>query len=443
MQTASIISLGCARNLVDSEVITGSLKECGFRILPEGESADICIINTCSFIESARKESIDTILHVSELKKEGKVRHIVVAGCLPQLFKEGIGKALPEVDLFLGTSDFHRIKDFLEEITAGRRDEKISADPDFLYDENSPRFLLTPRHYAYIKISEGCSNFCSYCIISNLRGNFRSRSIESVEKEFRGLSSGGAVKEVSLIGQDTTLFGVDRYKKFKLPELMRRLDGIKSGVGWIRLLYTHPAHYSEELIDTIRSSRKICRYLDIPIQHISDKVLARMNRHSSKKGIIDLLDNLRRSIPGVAIRTSVITGFPGETEKDFKELLDFLKYAKFEKLGAFTYSKEENTKAAAMNGQVSEKIKSERMDRLMKLQASISEDINRTYIGKTMKVLIDERGGEDGLFIGRTEYDAPEVDGSVYVRGNGIRVGNFYNVKITGSGEYDLTGELA
>jgi len=442
MKTACIISLGCARNLVDSEVLTGSLKECGFKILPEGEDADLYVINTCSFIENARKESVDTILEVSGMKKEGKTRHIVVTGCLPQLYKDGIGKALPEVDLFLGTSDFHRIKDFLNDINAGNQEKEISCDPNFLYDENSPRFLLTPRHYAYIKISEGCSNFCSYCIISDLRGTFRSRTIESIEKEYKELSSGTLLKEINLIGQDTTLYGIDRYGKLKLPELLKRLDKIESSVRWIRLLYTHPAHYSDELIKAIKSSRKICGYLDIPIQHISDKILKAMNRHTSKKDVISLVGKLRKNIPGVALRTSIIVGFPGETEKDFSELLDFLREARFERLGAFTYSREEGTKAASLKGHVNEKVKKERLDRLMKLQRSISEETNAGYIGKVIKVLVDEKGGEEGLYIGRSEHDAPEVDGSVYIKGRGIKVGGFCDVKITSSSDYDLAGEL-
>jgi ribosomal protein S12 methylthiotransferase len=351
-------------------------------------------------------------------------------------------KDLPEADALVGTGDFSRIGEIIKSIVKGKQYSNISKVPDFLYDENSPRFTLTPCHYAYVKISEGCDNLCSYCIISRLRGRFRSRAVDSVIKEIEAVSSRGDTKEIDLIGQDTTLFGVDIYGKSVFPELLKKIAGSKNSIEWIRILYTHPAHYSDEFIFTIRDTPKICRYLDIPIQHINDAILKKMNRHITRKEIIELIGKIRKNIPGIALRTSIIVGFPGETEKAFKEMLDFLKEARFEKLGAFIYSREEGSRAYKFQGQIPENIKQQRFDEVMKTQQAISSDINRSFLGKTMKVLIDEKL-EGNRYFGRTEFDAPEVDGGVYINGSGIRAGEFYNVKINDTLEYDLVGELA
>lgn len=449
MAKIGIISLGCPRNLVDSEVILGSLKKEGYEIADEvGDGVDIFIINTCSFVESARKESIDTILEAAQLKKEGRIKYLIVAGCLPQAHSNKLTKSLPEVDFFVGTSDLCKIKDIARTLLklpahAGKDRLVVSNGLDYLYDDNSPRFSLTPRHYAYVKISEGCDNLCSYCIISKLRGRFRSRAIDSVLREIEDISSSGFLKEINLIGQDTTLFGLDRYGKYSITKLLKKITSLENSLKWIRILYTHPAHYSDEFINIVRDEKKICKYLDLPIQHISDNILKRMNRKTTKSGIIELIEKIRSSIPGITLRTSVIVGFPGETEKDFKELLEFLRKTRFERLGAFIYSREEGSKAYKFKDQIPEKIKEERFDEVMKLQQEISTDLNRSYTGKTVDVLIDERiEGEKDRFFGRTEGDAPEVDGGVYVSGKDIKIGEFYKVKITDTLEYDLVGEL-
>ena len=420
----------------------GSLKKSGFGVADIKDDPDICIVNTCAFVKSAREESVDTILEMARLKKNGRIKKLIVCGCLPQLYKEKLASELREADLVLGTSDFPKIANFIRSLDGRHERAAVSRRLNYLYDEDSPRFLLTPAHYAYVKVSEGCSNLCSYCIISKLRGAFRSRSMESVVEETKRLSSSGILKEVNLIGQDTTAFGMDIYGKPSLDTLLRKLCRLKNNVRWFRILYTHPAHYTDGLIRTIREEKKICKYLDIPIQHISDKVLRRMNRRVTKSGIIKLIERLRKNIPGIVLRTSIIAGFPGETDRDFKELLDFLRDTRFERLGAFMYSKESGTKAAGFERQVPEKVKAARLDELMELQQRISLDINRGLAGKTVDVLIDEKSeGTKDKFVGRTEGDAPEVDGVVYVIGKGIKIGSLASVMITDALEYDLIGE--
>lgn len=442
MPKVAITSLGCPRNLVDSEVLVGIFKDHGYAVTEAEKGADILVINTCSFIQSAREESVEAILDAANLKKEGKARRVIVCGCLPQMYRSDTLKALPEVDAVFGAGDFAEIGKFLKRIERGEKASVISRRSTFLYDDHSPRVLLTPKHYAYVKVAEGCDNFCSYCVISHLRGRLRSRTIESVLKEVKNMSRSGNIKEICLAGQDTTVFGKDNYGKPKLAELLGRMAALDTGIQWIRVLYTHPAHYTDELIDAVAREAKICKYLDIPIQHISDKILKKMNRRTSKQDIIELIDRLRERIPGIVLRTSVIAGFPGETEADFKELLEFVKEGRFERLGAFTYSKEDGTPASKMPKQVPADVKVERVDRIMKAQQEISLAFNRTFIGRTLKVLIDEPvEGEDGEYIGRTEFDAPEIDGIVYVSGKGLKKGSFYDVKITDALEYDLVGE--
>lgn len=443
MAKVGIVSLGCPRNLVDSEVILGSLKEEAFEIADEvGSGVDVFIVNTCSFVESARKESIDTILEAAQLKKEGRVKYLIVAGCLPQAYGGKLLESLPEVDAVVGTSDFPHIGEILKGLLKNRPKSAVSKRLDYLYDENSPRFSLTPEHFAYVKISEGCDNLCSYCIISRLRGNFRSRTVDSVIKEIGNISSSGKLKEINLIGQDTTLFGIDLYGVSVFPELLRRICALKNSARWVRVLYTHPAHYSDELIKVIRDEDKICKYLDLPIQHVSDRILKLMNRHTTKADILFLIDKIRKTVPRISLRTSIIVGFPGETDGDFKELLSDLNRIRFEKLGAFIYSSEEGTAAAKLKDRVPEKIKQERFDEIMKMQQDISDEINRSFMGNTIDVLIDEKiEGESDRYTGRTEFDAPEVDGCVYVSGKGLKVGEFYRVKITDTLEYDLVGE--
>lgn len=443
MAKIGIVSLGCPRNLVDSEVMLGSLKRDGYEIADEvGDGVDLFIVNTCSFVQSAREESVDTIIEAAELKREGKIKRLIVCGCLPQLYSKKLLQSLPEIDSIMGTSDLPKISGIVKSLLKGIPVSSVSKELKYLYDENSPRLSLTPPHFAYLKISEGCDNLCSYCIIPRLRGRFRSRPIESVIEEAKNLSSSGKIRELNIIGQDTTLFGRDIYGSQKLPELLKKISSLNSGVKWIRLLYTHPAHYSGKLIGTLNEEKDICRYLDLPIQHISDPILKKMNRHTTKKEIITLIKKLRKNIPGLTLRTSVIVGFPGETDKEFGELLEFLADTRFEKLGAFLYSAEEGSKAYKFQRRVPDSVKNHRFDEVMKLQQKISADINKSYMGKIVDVLIDEpvEGGEN-KFAGRTEADAPEVDGCVYVSGKGVRVGEFCKVRITDTLEYDLIGE--
>ncbi len=437
-----LVSLGCPRNLVDSEIIVGSLKSRGHRIV-DIEKADAAIVNTCSFIESARAESVDVILQAERLKAEGKVKFLIVAGCLAQRHYRDMTGELKSVDAFVGTSDFHRMPEIIESLSRrGRTFSTVSKKLEYLADEKSPRSLLTPRHYAYLKISEGCDNRCSYCVISSLRGPFRSRHIESIVKEARSLQRLGA-KELNIIGQDTTMYGVDIYGRPRLAELLRKLSSLKSGRRWTRLLYTHPAHYQNALIDIIAEGGSICKYLDLPIQHASDRMLKAMNRGVTRSDITKLIDRLRTRIKDIAIRTSIIVGFPGETDRDFEELLKFLRDVKFERLGAFMYSREEGTKAYGLGNQIEEKLKKERLDEVMKLQQAISEETNKRFLGRELEVLIDEPSEEEaGVFLGRTQYDAPEVDGIVYVKGKGLKPGDFKQVRIVDTLEYDFVGEL-
>ncbi|MCQ9206733.1 MAG: 30S ribosomal protein S12 methylthiotransferase RimO [Omnitrophica bacterium] len=437
-----IISLGCPRNLVDSEVLEGTLKSKGFRVVGGFRKRAIAIVNTCGFIEDAKQESIDIILELAELKKRGEIPCLIVAGCLPQRYRSNLTAEISEIDAIFGCSTFAKIPAYLESILKGRKVCEVSNKPRFLYDHKTPRSVITPRHSVYVKIQEGCMNFCSYCVIPKIRGPFRSRSTESVLREMSSLKASGA-KEISLIGQDTTLYGVDRYKNLKLAHLLKKASRIMKR-GWLRLLYTHPAHYTDELIDVVRVEPSVCKYLDLPIQHINDKILKRMNRRVTKKNIISLIAKLRRRIPNLAIRTSMIVGFPGETEKDFRELESFIKEFKFDRLGAFMYSREEGTRAYNFKNQLSREEKSERLKRIMEIQKSVASENNRAYLGKTVRVLIDEKVRlEKGQYVGRTEHDAPEVDGNVYVRSaRSLKKGDFVDVKIEDTLEYDLVGSV-
>ncbi|MGB2599436.1 MAG: 30S ribosomal protein S12 methylthiotransferase RimO [Candidatus Omnitrophota bacterium] len=441
MKNIYLLSLGCPRNLVDSEVLRGLLDKKGFSLVDDPEGSDVAIVNTCGFIEDAKQESVDIILRLAELKKEGKIGKLIVAGCLSQRYPFELTKEIKEIDGVFGTADFVKIPDMISAIAAGEKIKEVSRSPDFMYDEKYERKFLTPAHYAYVKIQEGCSNRCSYCVIPELKGPRRSRTIESVLNEVKDLKTSHNVKEVILIGQDTTSFGIDRSGKPELAELLKKVSAVM-GDSWVRLLYTHPAHFTDELIETIARADNVCKYIDLPIQHASDKILRQMNRRSSKNEIKDLIGKIRGGIKDVTLRTSVIVGFPGETDSDFKELVDFLKEIRFDKLGAFIYSPEEGTEAVKFDGQVPEEIKKARFDEIMKLQQEISLENNLKYTGKALKIIVDDKDEEDPeQFIGRTQMDAPEVDGVIYLRGKNISVGEFVDVKVTGSMEYDLIGE--
>jgi len=440
-----IKSLGCPKNFVDTEVICGILRENGYQINGKIDNSDIVIINTCSFIRDAVEESIEEILNLVKLKKEGKIKHIIVTGCLPQRYKDdNLIQELPEVDAFLGTGDLLEIDKVIKNILQGEQSYKVSPKPNFLYNHNTPRTILTSQHYAYIKISEGCQNNCSYCLIPKLRGNHRSRKLEDIIEEVKMLSENQNLVEVILIGQDTTLYGIDLYGEYKLAELLKKLSLLKlNNLKWIRLLYTHPVHYNDELIEVVASYPKICSYLDLPLQHISDKILRRMNRPIEKSKVISLINKLRDRIPNLTLRTTFIVGFPGETDKDFEELLSFVKEFRFERLGAFIFSREEGTSAYDFPQQIPVRIKKERLKELMLTQQSISKEINSSYVGKEVEVLVDEiQSGIPKIVIGRTKGDAPEIDGKVVIKGDKAKVGKFIKVKVTEASEYDLVGEI-
>lgn len=437
MAKISITSLGCPRNLVDSEVMTGFLKKSGHSITESAEDSDIAIINTCAFVKDAADESIDTIVCLADLKRKGRIKSVIVAGCLVQRYKKDLKKELGNVDAFVGTGDIEKITSAINSVTDKKGSFFVSDEPKYIYNDRSPRGLITPPHYAYIKIQEGCSNKCSYCIIPKLRGALRSRPIESILDEVSAFLASG-VSELNIIGQDTTNYGSDIYKKPRIADLLYRISRLVKDRAWLRLLYTHPAHYTEDLIRVIKENSNICKYLDLPIQHISDRVLKRMKRGTTSSSIRALIERLRKCIPGLAIRTTLIVGFPGEEDADFEKLYNFVKETKFERLGVFAYSNEEGTPSYNYKNQVPEKIRRERLDRIMKLQQKISEEYNRSFLGRTIEVLIDEK--DKDIYLGRTEYDAPSVDGQVYVRGRDLKIGSFVRVKITDTLEYDLAG---
>ena len=441
-----IKSLGCPKNFVDTEVIFGKLKEKGYQISEKIDNSDIVIINTCSFIKDAVEESIEEILNLVKLKKEGKIKHIIVTGCLPQRYKDdNLSQEIPEVDAFLGVGDLLDIDDVVKSLLQGKQIYKVSPEPKFLYNHNTPRTILTPPHYAYIKISEGCQNNCSYCLIPKIRGNYRSRKMEDIIDEVKILSEKQNLSEIILIGQDTTLYGIDLYGEYKLAALLKKLSLLKlNNLKWIRVLYTHPAHYNDELIEVIANYPKICSYLDLPLQHISDRILRRMNRPVKKNYVISLINKLRERIPNLILRTTFMVGFPGETDKEFEELLNFVKEFRFERLGTFVFSREEGIPAYDFSQQIPMQIKKERLKKLMLSQQSISKEINSAYMGKEIEVLVDEiQSNKQKIAIGRTKGDAPEIDGKVIIKGNKAQVGKFIKVKVEEALEYDLVGEIS
>ena len=433
------VSLGCDKNLVDSEVMLGLLRDKGYSLTNEEAEADIIVINTCCFIHDAKEESIQTILEMAEYKKLGRLQVLLVTGCLAQRYQTEILNEIPEVDAVLGTTATDKIVEAIEEALSGKKAERY-ADLQSLPLLETNRINTTGGYYSYLKIAEGCDKFCTYCIIPSLRGKFRSVPMERLIKEAQFLAEGG-VKELTLIAQETTVYGVDLYGKKMLPELLDKLCEIE-GIEWIRLLYCYPEEITDELIETMKRQPKICHYLDMPIQHAADTVLKRMGRRTTHKELIDLISKLRSEIPDIALRTSLITGFPQETEEEHKELLEFVKEAGFERLGVFTYSKEENTAAARMKGQITKKVKVKRQKELMKLQQQISKKRGEEKVGRTIRVMIEGKLPEDDIFIGRSYMDAPNVDGFVFVHSKDSYLsGEFVDVKITQAKEYDLVGE--
>jgi len=433
------VSLGCDKNLVDSEVMLGLLRDKGYSLTNEETQADIIVVNTCCFIHDAKEESIQTILEMAEYKKLGRLQVLLVAGCLAQRYQTEILNEIPEVDAVVGTTAINNIVEAIEEVLEGKKAE-CYADLQALPLPETNRVNTTGGYYSYLKIAEGCDKFCTYCIIPSLRGKFRSVPMERLIKEARFLAEGG-VKELTLIAQETTVYGVDLYGKKMLPELLDKLCEIE-GIEWIRLLYCYPEEITDEMIETMKRQPKVCHYLDMPIQHAADTVLKRMGRRTTHKELIDLITKLRKEIPDIALRTSLITGFPGETEEEHQELLEFVKEAGFERLGVFTYSKEDNTPAAKMKGQITKKVKLKRQKELMKLQQQISKKRGEEKVGRIIRVMIEGKLPEDDIFIGRSYMDAPNVDGFVFVHSKDSYLsGEFVDVKITQAKEYDLVGE--
>ncbi|HJD25183.1 MAG TPA: 30S ribosomal protein S12 methylthiotransferase RimO [Candidatus Blautia intestinipullorum] len=435
------ISLGCDKNLSDSEEMLGLLTERGHNIVNSEEEADAIVINTCCFIHDAKEESVETILEMAEYKKAGSLMALIVTGCMAQRYKEEIIQEIPEVDAVLGTTSYGDIVKALDEVLKGKSFQEF-RDINELPAVSASRVLTTGGHFGYLKIAEGCDKHCTYCIIPSLRGRFRSIPEERLIQQAEYMASQG-VKELILVAQETTVYGTDIYGKKTLHLLLKKLCGIK-GIRWIRVLYCYPEEIYDELIQVMKEEKKICHYLDLPIQHASDRILKRMGRRTSKEQLVEIIGKLRREIPDIILRTTLITGFPGETEEDHQELMEFVDEMEFDRLGVFTYSAEEGTPAASMDGQIPEELKEARRDELMELQQEISLEKGNERIGQELLVMIEGKVSGESAYIGRTYGDAPNVDGYLFVQtGELLMTGDFAKVRVTGAMEYDLIGELA
>lgn len=431
-----LISLGCDKNRVDSEIILGNVKS-AYEIVTDPKLADFIIINTCGFIESAKQESIDTILEMSQYKGKYSCRGIVVTGCLAQRYGMELMELLPEIDIMLGVNDYDKLVENINDFINDKQNKIYNCEYSDLNINEGKRILTTKSHTAYLRIAEGCDNYCTYCIIPKIRGKYRSRSIENILQECNELSLKG-VKEVILIAQDTTRYGIDLYNKKMLPELMKSISKIE-GIEWIRLLYCYPEEITEDIIDEIALNDKVCNYIDIPLQHISDNILKLMGRRGRKKDILRNINELREKIKDISIRTTIIVGFPGESEKDFKELKNFIENIKFDNLGVFKYSREEGTIAYKMKDQVSEELKTAREGELMRLQKHIIYSMQKYKIGNKYRVLVE--GKKEGVWYGRNYAMAPDIDGVIYIKSKKeLKIGTMIDVKITNSVEYDLVG---
>ena len=446
------VSLGCSKNLIDTEVTIGKFKEHKFEIVNNPKEAEIIVINTCGFIESAKEEAINTILEMAEYKKK-KCKYLVVMGCLVQRYYEDLVKALPEVDLFLKIEDYDKMWEKIEELFEKKNSSQaelcqkatspktiVSKLPMFEEREYLQRTISTGENFAYLKIGEGCSNMCTYCAIPYIRGLFVSRPMEDILEEAKTIAKQG-IKELIIIAQDTTKYGVDLYGKSKLAELLTELCKIKE-LHWIRFLYSYPEGITDELIQVVKKEKKIAKYFDIPIQHISNEVLKKMNRKTSKENIEKLISKIRKEIPEVTLRTSLIVGFPGETKEQFEELYDFVEKTKFDKLGVFEYSKEDGTPAATMPNQIHHMTKKSRFNKIMSLQQDISREKMKAKIGTEQEVLIENKSFDRKYYIGRTKSDVPDIDGVVYIKNNNLEINEFVNCIITDFREYDLIGEV-
>lgn len=434
------VSLGCDKNLVDTEMMLGQLAEKGYTFTDSEEEADVAVINTCCFIHDAKEESVNTILQFADLKKEGVIETLIVCGCLAQRYQEEIQTEIEEVDAIIGTTAIDKIVETLDEIYSGKSEnhlEDINRAPVY----GKKRSVTTGGHFAYLKIAEGCDKHCTYCIIPKIRGSFRSVPMEELVKEAASLAKDG-VKELILVAQETTVYGVDLYGKKMLPALLRELAKIPE-LYWIRILYCYPEEITDELIQVIKEEDKVCKYLDMPIQHASDAILKRMGRRTSRAELEEIITKLRREIPEICLRTTLITGFPGETQEDHEELMDFVDTWEFDRLGVFTYSQEEDTPAAMMPDQIDEEVKVQRQAEIMELQQEIAFEKAESLAGETMLAMIEGKVADENAYVARTYRDAPNVDGYLFVNtGRELMTGDFVKVRVTGSYEYDLIGEL-
>lgn len=434
------ISLGCDKNLVDTEVMLGLLASRGYEMTDDETEADIIVINTCCFIHDAKEESIQNILEMAEYKKEGKVKALIVTGCLAERYRQEILDEIPEVDEVLGTTAYDRILDAVDMALEGKQEVMLS-DLDALPLPDTKRLVTTGGHFAYLKIAEGCDKHCTYCIIPKIRGNFRSVPMERLVNEARNLAEQG-VKELILVAQETTLYGKDLYGEKSLHRLVRELCKI-SGIRWIRILYCYPEEITDELIQVMKEEPKVCHYLDLPIQHASNAILKRMGRRTSKQELVEIIGKLRKEIPDICLRTTLITGFPGETQEQHEELMEFVDEMEFDRLGVFTYSPEEGTPAAEIPDQIDEELKEDRQAELMELQQEIAFDNAERMVGREVLVMIEGKVADENAYVGRTYRDAPNVDGLIFINTDEELIsGDFARVKVTGALDYDLIGEL-
>ena len=434
------ISLGCDKNLVDTEVMLGLLASKGYEMTDDEQEADIIVINTCCFIHDAKEESIQNILEMAELKKEGKVKALIVTGCMAERYKDEILEEIPEVDEVLGTTAYDKILDAVDAALEGNQ-EVILSDIDALPLPETKRLVTTGGHFAYLKIAEGCDKHCTYCIIPKVRGNYRSVPMERLVNEARELAEQG-VKELILVAQETTLYGKDLYGEKSLHKLVRELCNIR-GIRWIRILYCYPEEITDELIQVMKEEPKVCHYLDLPIQHANDTILKRMGRRTTKQELVHIVEKLRSEIPDICLRTTLITGFPGETAEQHEELMQFVDEMEFDRLGVFTYSPEEDTPAAGMPEQIEEEVKEDRQAEIMELQQEIAFDKAEDMIGREVLVMIEGKVADENAYVGRTYRDAPNVDGLIFINTNEeLLSGDFARVKVTGALDYDLIGEL-
>lgn len=452
MKNVLFISLGCDKNLVDSEKMLGLLSESGYTIVEDEAEADAIVINTCCFIHDAKEESIETILEMASWKEKGRLRALVITGCLAQRYKDEIAAELPEVDAVIGTSGYTEIVPVLDKLlkVSGTEEAQTAGECPLVYCPSidllppslpDKRMVTTGAYTAYLKIAEGCNKRCTYCVIPYIRGRYRSFPVEDLLKEAERLVAGGA-RELILIAQETTVYGVDLYGRKMLPELLRKLCRLE-GLDWIRILYCYPEEITDELIQVMKEEKKVCHYLDIPIQHSEDAILKRMGRRTNRAELTALIEKLRKEIPDIILRTTLITGFPGETEEDFAQMAAFVEEMQFDRLGVFTYSPEEGTKAAVMEDQIDEEVKEARRDHIMELQQDISAAAAYAMVGREMSVLIEGYLYEEDIYVGRTYMDAPKVDGNVFVRSEEEMIsGDIVPVRITGASEYDLMGDV-